>query len=175
MKMQTNHLCLWKLTGEDSQYPNTIRCGCACACACALWLCLVEVKNLEAQGRLLRNDLFFFPNSHQEVALSELLEKENGRRMGLEGEIELEATIEEADGAIVTANRHLTSAAGTALDLPSNLLGNRALSAVLVLEELEFPPLIHSSPSLFQNTPLPRYDKQTERRDQEANYTKRIG
>lgn len=61
----------------------------------------------------------------------------------MEAVAEVEAAVEEADGAVVAADHHLPSAAGAALDLAAYFLGNRALSRQFLLEELEFPPLVH--------------------------------
>lgn len=65
--------------------------------------------------------------------------------MGLEGVVEVEAAIEQDNGAVVAADHHLPSAARTAFDSPAHLLRYpiRFPSAFL-LEELEFPPLVHS-------------------------------
>ena len=57
--------------------------------------------------------------------------------------IELKATIEQVHGTIVTADHYPASAAGTALDLPSHVFGNRASSRVFFLEEFELSPLVH--------------------------------
>ena len=79
----------------------------------------------------------------------ELLKKEDAGGVRLEGVIELEASIEQANVAIVEASNHLAPAAGTARDLlPDNIIvflaiRNNAFRGVLLLEELELPPLIH--------------------------------
>ena len=64
---------------------------------------------------------------------------------------EIEAPIEEANDAVVEAGDKFAPTTRAALDLPLRrddavvfvVLGNRALRAVLLLEELELPPLIH--------------------------------
>lgn len=72
--------------------------------------------------------------------------------MRLESVVKLEASIEEANDAVVEAGDDFAPTARTALDLPLRCddaavvfvgLRNRALRAVLLLEELELPPLIH--------------------------------
>lgn len=64
--------------------------------------------------------------------------------MGLEGVVEVEATIEQADDAIVAADHHPPSAARAALDSPAHLLRYPIrFPAAFLLEELEFPPLVH--------------------------------
>lgn len=63
--------------------------------------------------------------------------------MSREGEIEVEAPVEEADGAFVASNDDLSSAAGAALDPPLDFIRNRALSRQFFFEELELPPLVH--------------------------------
>lgn len=71
--------------------------------------------------------------------------------MRLESIIELESSIEEANGAVVETSHHLAPPARTALDLlllvvirsDIIVLGDRAFRGVLLLEELELPPLIH--------------------------------
>lgn len=65
--------------------------------------------------------------------------------MSLEAIIELQASIEEANGAIVASNDDLSPSAGTAIDLARDFLGNRAFSGVFLFEEVEFPPLVHLS------------------------------
>lgn len=73
----------------------------------------------------------------------ELLKKKDGGRVSREGEIEVEAPVEEADGAFVASNDDLSSAAGAALDPPLDFIRNRALSRQFLFEELELPPLVH--------------------------------
>lgn len=69
--------------------------------------------------------------------------------MSLEGVIEVEASVKQAHGTIVAADDDLASAAGTALDLSLDLIGNRALSRQFLLEELELPPLVHTFESIL--------------------------
>lgn len=72
--------------------------------------------------------------------------------MSVEGEIEVEAAIEEADCAIIVADHYLPSSARAAFDFD----GGRILflrrrrrryfvqfPGVFLLEEFEFPPLVH--------------------------------
>ena len=80
----------------------------------------------------------------------ELLEEEDGRRVSLEAEIEVKSAIQEAYSAVIAADHQLPSAAGTTLDFSTDLLWDFAFpSSQFLLEELEFPPLVHFSPSLL--------------------------
>lgn len=65
--------------------------------------------------------------------------------MSVEGVMELEAAIEERNGAVFGAQDNPASAAGAALDFSLNFLRNFGF---LLLEEFEFPPLIHYSDDL---------------------------
>lgn len=85
----------------------------------------------------------------------ELLNKENRRRMRLKRIIELESSIEEANGSIIKTSYHFTPSTRTTLDFLLLLflfhvvvilfffLWNCAFCNVLLLEEFELPPLIH--------------------------------
>jgi len=86
----------------------------------------------------------------------ELLNKENRRRMRLKRIIELESSIEEANGSIIKTSYHFTPSTRTTLDFPLLFflfhvvdfilfffLWNCAFCNVLLLEEFELPPLIH--------------------------------
>lgn len=85
----------------------------------------------------------------------ELLNKENRRRMRLKRIIELESSIEEANGSIIKTSYHFTPSTRTTLDFPLLLFlfhvvvilffffWNCAFCNVLLLEEFELPPLIH--------------------------------
>lgn len=65
--------------------------------------------------------------------------------MSGEGVMELEAAIKERNGAVVAAQDDPASAAGATLDFALNFLRNFGF---LLLEEFEFPPLIHYSDDL---------------------------
>lgn len=85
------------------------------------------------------------------------MNKENRRRMRLKRIIELESSIEEANGSIIKTSYHFTPSTRTTLDSPLLLflflfrvvvillifLWNCAFCNVLILEEFELPPLIH--------------------------------
>lgn len=73
----------------------------------------------------------------------ELLEEEDWGGVSLEAEIELEAAIKEAYGPVVAADHYLSSATWAVRDVSTNFLRDRALSSVFLLEEIEFPPLVH--------------------------------
>lgn len=75
----------------------------------------------------------------------ELLEEEDGRRVSLEAEIEVEAAVQEAYSAVVAADHQLPSAAGATLNFSTDFLWDFAFpSSQFFLEELELPPLVHS-------------------------------
>lgn len=63
--------------------------------------------------------------------------------MRLEAVVELQPPIEQADGAVVAADDDLPPAARAASDVAGDVLGDRALPGEFLLEELEFPPLVH--------------------------------
>ena len=64
--------------------------------------------------------------------------------MSLEAEIEVKSAIQEAYSAVIAADHQLPSAAGTTLDFSTDLLWDFAFpSSQFLLEELEFPPLVH--------------------------------
>lgn len=65
--------------------------------------------------------------------------------MSGEGVIELETAIKERNGAVLGAQDDPASAAGATFDFALNLLRNFGF---LLLEEFEFPPLIHYSDDL---------------------------
>lgn len=65
--------------------------------------------------------------------------------MSLEGVIEIEAAIEQADSAIVAADHHFPPPARAASNRPVHLLRHSiGFPGIFLLEELEFPPLVHS-------------------------------
>lgn len=71
----------------------------------------------------------------------EMLKEEDGGRVSLETGIELDTTIEEADGSVTGADDDFATATRTALYLPRHVF--RYLASVFLLEEFEFPPLVH--------------------------------
>lgn len=70
-----------------------------------------------------------------------MLKEEDGGRMSLETGIELDTTIEEADGSVVRADDDFTTATGTTLYISGNII--RDLTSVFLLEEVEFSPPVH--------------------------------
>ncbi|KAG1365075.1 hypothetical protein COCNU_12G000750 [Cocos nucifera] len=73
----------------------------------------------------------------------ELLDKEDEGGMGLEAVGEVEAPVEEADGAIIASDGDPPPPARAAQDLAGDLVGDRGLPGGLLLEELELPLLVH--------------------------------
>lgn len=72
-----------------------------------------------------------------------MLKEENGGGVSLETGIELDAAIEEADGSVIGADDDFATATRTALYISGDFLWYFA--SVFLLEEVEFPPLVHRS------------------------------